>query len=144
LYSKHKVVKAVGAAIKAPFVDGGRDISVGLDCWGLVKYIAHSAFEMEIPDFHIGAMDKHKIYFQFLEKTKKEFTPIYLHEIKPGDFVGMNMIVEMPNLVHHFGIFVEPKRFIHTLEKQGPQLTYISDAAYKNRIRGFYRWNGSK
>ncbi len=139
-----RITNVVNLAKKTPFVNKGRKEGVGFDCWGLVKYVGDIGFGFDIPDFQIDCEDKNKIYLQFLERTKREFEPIERSEVRPGDFVAINMLVHTPSIVQHFGIMVDNKRFIHTLEKQGPQITAITDIAYKNRIRGFYRWNPNK
>jgi len=136
------LVSAVADAMKAPFLDGGRDLK-GMDCWGLVHYIALNGFGMNLPDFRIGCENDKKIYFQFLERTKEEFYKIEEKDIKAGDFIALNMLPETPSIVHHFGIFINSKQYIHTLKDQGPQITKLSDFKYKYRIRGFHRWDST-
>lgn len=141
---KHKLVEYVSKAMRTPFVDRGRELGKGFDCWGLVYSISNEVFGNSIPDFTIGSEDKNRIYMQFLERTKEEFYRIEESQIREGDFVAINMIISVPTLVQHFGIFINKNTFIHTLKKAGPQLTKITDISYKNRIRGYYRWNGNK
>jgi hypothetical protein len=43
-------------------------------------------------------------------------------------------------MVQHFGVMIDKRRFIHTLEKIGPMLTRIDGYWWKDKIRGFYRW----
>lgn len=38
-----------------PFVDGGRDPAVGLDCWGLVKHVLNQEFEIELPSLQYNS-----------------------------------------------------------------------------------------
>lgn len=135
---------AVKLAMSTPFVDKGRKEGVGFDCWGLVHYVANIGLGLEFPDFQIGATKSNHIYLQFLHQIEKNYYPIQKEDLKAGDVVAINMLIHAPSIVQHFGIMVDNKKFIHTLQKQGPQLTSITDVAYKNRIRGFYRWNPNK
>jgi cell wall-associated NlpC family hydrolase len=54
------------------------------------------------------------------------------------------MLISAPSIVHHFGVYIGNNKFIHTLKKQGPQITSLNDTTYRKRIRGFYRWIGNK
>lgn len=141
---KHRLIEYVSSAMRTPFVDRGRELGKGFDCWGLVHSISNEVFGNNIPDFTIGSEDKNRIYMQFLERTREEFYEIDKDQIREGDIAALNMIISSPNVVQHFGIFINKNTFIHTLKKAGPQLTKITDISYKNRIRGYYRWNGNK
>lgn len=127
--------------LKTPFVDGGREVGKGLDCWGNLMATG-KLYGMELPDFSISCFDKNMIFFQFLQSIKEQFPEV--REPRVGDVVGLNLVYSEPALVQHFGMVVEGNRFIHTTEKLGPHLVKLDDISWKKRIRGFYRWNPSK
>lgn len=140
--SKKSIAKVVSEAMRTPFVSLGREVGKGLDCWGLVHHISKESFDMDVPDFRVDALDKNKIFFQFLQAIEEEYYEVDRKDVQPGDVVALNMVISQPDLVQHFGIMIDDKKFVHTLQKSGPHLTKLTDIGYKNRIRGFYRWKG--
>jgi cell wall-associated NlpC family hydrolase len=144
LLPNKKIINAASNALKSPFTDRGRTVLGGLDCWGLIKYIYDQCGMVDFPDFVIDCEDRNKIYFQFIEEIKNNFYPIQEKELIEGDIITMNMLISAPSIVHHFGVYIGNNKFIHTLKKQGPQITSLNDTTYRKRIRGFYRWIGNK
>jgi cell wall-associated NlpC family hydrolase len=120
-----------------PFVPGGREIGKGLDCWGLYIEVM-KRFGVNVPDFQISCFAADLVNQEKLEVTKNLMEPV-AHPV-PGDGVAMAIHPEAPDMVQHFGVMVDKRRFIHTIQKIGPMLTRLDAFWWSNKIRGFYRW----
>lgn len=118
-----------------PFVDGGRD-KQGMDCWGLFIEVM-KRFGYEVPDYKVSCFDAEGIggTYQAEIGSWQE-----VGSAAPGLAVAMAIHEKAPDMVQHFGVVLEPKRFIHTLEKTGVIITKISDPFFNRKIKGFYRW----
>jgi cell wall-associated NlpC family hydrolase len=58
-----------------------------------------------------------------------------------GDVVAMALEPEAPEAVGHAGVYLEEGRFLHTLVGHECCIARIDDHFYKNKIRGYYRWD---
>jgi cell wall-associated NlpC family hydrolase len=123
--------------IGIPFVDEGRDPATGLDCWGLFV-LAQKCLGNIVPDFKVSCFNTEGIT-GFFEIARESWTPVEVPV--PGDAVLMTLDPFMPNMIQHFGVYLGRGRFLHTLQKTHSHLSRIDDRFYKNKIRGFYRWN---
>lgn len=120
-----------------PFVAGGREVGKGLDCWGLYIEVM-KRFGVQVPDFKISCFAADLINLEKIAVTKQMMEPV--ENPIPGDGVAMAIHPEAPDMVQHFGVMIDKRRFIHTLEKIGPMLTRTNGYWWKDKIRGFYRW----
>jgi len=125
---------------KAPFIDGGRDPETGLDCWGLFIE-AMRRFGHEIPDFQISCFDSAFINSMFIEQTngKRLWTPV--PTAAAGVAVTLKLDTYMPNMVQHYGVCLDRKRFIHTMAKAGVLVTRLDHRFFSRKIDGFFAWN---
>lgn len=127
----------VSDLIGTPFVDGGRDPKVGLDCWGLFAEVMRRAGIL-VPDYKISCFDssqigraaRHALATQW-ERTDKP---------EPGAGVVLEIDPEKKNCIQHFGVCINKFQFIHTLEKSGCIITRLDDRYWKGKIKGFYQW----
>lgn len=98
-----------------PYVDGGRDASIGLDCWGLVRDVLHNHFALPLlNDFgRIHADDKPSMTNAY-HFTKPSFTECLLSSgVIVAGFNGALLI--------HVGVVIESKglQVLHTSSKHG-------------------------
>jgi hypothetical protein len=98
-----------------PYVDGGRDAAIGLDCWGLVRDVLHKHFKQPLLKTFgtIPASDKANMTKAYCE-VKKAFKPCapVVGAIAAG-FNGESLI--------HVGVVVEANglKILHTSSKYG-------------------------
>jgi len=118
-----------------PFVDGGRDMQ-GLDCWGLfIEVMRRCGYP--VPDYKVSCFDAAGIgtaYQEGIGAWQRVGSP------SPGLAVAMAIHEKAPDMVQHFGVALDRRRFIHTLEKTGVIITKFSDPFFNRKIKGFYRW----
>jgi cell wall-associated NlpC family hydrolase len=121
--------------INVPFVPGGRDPKVGLDCYGLCLEVgrrlgwdlpasADLRPEMAAIDQLIGTVT-----------ASGQFIPIDRPE--PPCFV---LFYTRPPLATHAGVMLTDKQFIHARRKCGTQKENIASTLWSWRVKGFYRW----
>lgn len=118
-----------------PFVDGGRDMK-GMDCWGLFVEVMRR-FGYQVPDYKVSCFDTAGIGGAFQAEIGS-WQPVGV--ALPGMAVAMAIHDKAPDMVQHFGVALDSRRFIHTLEKTGVLITRFSDPFFSKKIKGFYRW----
>jgi cell wall-associated NlpC family hydrolase len=122
--------------IGVPFVDGGRDVSTGLDCWGLVAEIFRRS-GIDLPDYQISAADCLRIAQEI--ETERLTGRWNKHEYP---LVPIPAIVVMrynkPGIWNHTGVYLGGGRFLHTREKIGVTIERVDSPIWQRRIEGFY------
>lgn len=119
-----------------PFVDGGRDIKKGVDCWGLFVEVMRR-FGYQVPDYKVSCFDAESIggiYQAGVGAWQR------VGAAAPGLAVAMATHEAAPDMIQHFGVAISSRTFIHTLEKTGVIITKFSDPFFSRKIKGFYRW----
>jgi len=121
--------------IEIPFKNKGRDFD-GCDCWGLVRLIYHTEFNIELPSFvdvYKDANESKKISKAITENRslinyKENEAPEY------GDIVVFN-IQKMP---FHVGVYVGRGMVLHVMRGMNSACERISLGKLKGRVEGFY------
>lgn len=133
----------------APFVDGGRDPKIGLDCWGLLMVVMER-FGYRVPDFQVSCFKTDMINGLFASETgdpisvDSEVRGMWKRADEPtgGRAVALRIDPMMPNMVQHYGVCLDKHKFIHTLQKTGVLVTRLDHRFFANKIVGFYEWIG--
>lgn len=129
--------------IGVPFVDLGRDAAHGLDCWGLVMEV-YRRMGVEVPDYgktvpSAYASDESDSQYRKADATG-QWRKVEAPEV--GDLVAMSTDGRMPRAVNHFGVCVGDGKFIHTCLNHNCEVSRLSAIEWRQRIRGYYRWQG--
>ena len=122
--------------IGIPFVSKGRSFN-GCDCYGLVKLYYKEILNIDIPETIITAEQPRRTFANYLNEISKNWTATTPAK---NVVVAMSVNSEHPNLVTHFAVMIDDKRFIDTRENMSSYLTSIDDEKIKNQIKGFYKW----
>ena len=122
--------------IGIPFVSKGRSFN-GCDCYGLVKLYYKEILNIDIPETIITAEQPRRTFANYLNEISKNWTAATPAK---NVVVAMSVNAEHPNLVTHFAVMIDDKRFIDTRENMSSYLTSIDDERIKNQIKGFYKW----
>ena len=117
------------------FVNGGRDVKKGLDCWGLVMEV-FKRYNIAIPDFTVDAFA-----FQAIDTLAGKEVGLRTWEevYKPCD-ADAPLVVLMrmhPKLITHAGVYVGNNRIIHTMKCMGTVMSRAT--SLQSRIAGYYR-----
>jgi cell wall-associated NlpC family hydrolase len=127
--------------INVPFVPGGRDPEVGLDCYGLCLEAARR-LGWEIPSIAEFLPEKP------LEEDLANIDRLILSVAASGNFIEISrpeppcfvLFYTRPPLATHIGVMLSEKEFIHTRRKAGTQKEKISSPLWSWRVKGFYTW----
>lgn len=127
--------------IGVPFRDGGRNISTGLDCWGLVMEV-YARLGIKVPDYGKTIPSA----YSSLEIGKKAKDAGATGEWEKvdcpafGDLVAMHTDMSVPGIVNHFGVYINDGRFLHTVKNRNVHIAKTSAIEWGHRIVGYYRW----
>jgi len=118
------------------FVNGGRSVSTGMDCWGLVMEVFRR-YGMGVPDFTVDAFafrNINKLAVRSMEATVWE-------EVRNPQQEDLPLVVLMrmhPEFITHAGVLIDINRIIHTTKGTGVITSRAT--ALKSRIIGYYKY----
>lgn len=125
--------------IGIPFINGGRNYD-GCDCWGLVKLASKELYGVDLPDYMISCFDSANISKTCAKDLKEQWSRVKT-PIK-GAIAIMGTDPDAPNLMNHIGLVIGQNKMLHTLKKQYSHIERLNHPFYKNRIKGFWKYNG--
>lgn len=97
--------------IGKPWVNGGRDIRIGVDCWGLLCHVYRQHYNIILPEF-LGVDAKNNIAVAKLIDQREYWT-----ELKTP-IEGCAVALSKNKALHHVGVYV-CGRVLHAMENQG-------------------------
>jgi len=122
---------AIEDLIGLPFIDGGRDPNIGLDCWGLSTEIFRR-YGQQLPDYKISCENASLINCEV--NKQKPFWRRCEGEIP----VPALVVIRFTVFCDHTGVYIGQGRFIHTRKEVGVNIDRIDSVAWSKRIEGFY------
>ncbi|MEW5724400.1 MAG: NlpC/P60 family protein [Thermodesulfobacteriota bacterium] len=131
-------VSPIKDLVGIPFQNGGRDPSTGLDCWGLTRLVL-ARFGYEAPDYQASAFDSAGVSAAALAaRCGGQWTEVQAPA--PGVVVLMALDPYFPDAIQHFGVCLNDREFLQTLEKTGSIITRLDHPFFARRIKGFCEW----
>ena len=132
------------------YVDNGRDIVTGLDCWGLIMWVIKDIFEINIPDLNYKKMGLIRQYVKAGQLGESIVTGDKGAVVKSYDLSNwvdpvntepilgdIMLICPMENLAIHAGVYLKSGKFIHSVSGQGVLVSEIN--SWVKQIEGYYR-----
>ena len=130
--------------IGIPFKPGGKD-HAGIDCYHLAQEV-FKRYQIYIPDYITACSI---VYHSGLESDeidkaiavgRKDWTRIE----KPQEpcLVVIQSDRDNPLLSSHVGVYLGEDKFIHVMIKRNVCIEKLSSPLWKNKIEGFYTYNG--
>lgn len=136
-----------------PFVEGGRDPAIGLDCWGLYRYVLVDHFGIEV-----AAYEEHRLcdggggseLAAFMSSELWRWDLIW-HKSMPNDVMPLDLelrpadglLIRMDGVPMHVGVIAEAPWFLHTEISTCCHLDEITSPRWRRRILGVYRIEAS-
>lgn len=122
----------------AKFVRGGRDVTTGLDCQGLMLEVMNR-YGYKVQDKDTASYATEIVASAISdeianEKWKKIEAP------EEGCVVLIALDSMSPDKAQHLGVYIGEGKFIHIMEKRGVSVSRIHDRFFQQKIRGYYRW----
>jgi len=126
----------VGDLVGKGFVNGGRDVDTGLDCWGLVMEV-YKRYGITLPDFTVDSFAFKMIDSIAIENAgMPEWEEVLVPVDKDAPLV---VLMRMhPVFITHAGVFIGNNKIIHTTKGTGVILSRMQ--ALQSRIAGYYRY----
>lgn len=125
----------INTLVGTPFMNGGRDVKIGLDCWGLVIEV-YKRYGSPCPDFTVDSFAFKAIDALANQETE---TKIWeeVHNPHEGDEPLVVLMRMHPRLITHAGVFVGGNRIIHTTKSTNAVISRVN--VLKSHITGYYR-----
>lgn len=123
--------------IGLPFVEGGRDLATGLDCWGLVVWMYSNALQLELPQFR-GQRTAAEASSQAVQAHRHEWVQVDRPAL-------MDLVLfRVKGLPCHMGVVLDQRRFVHAEESAGVVIEHLSSIMWSRRLVGFGRYSGPR
>ena len=123
------------SVIGVKFVNGGRTLEEGFDCWGLTMYAWKHFFNIDLPDYKISCEDASAINDQINYSTRKADFWKRIEQPQEPCLIVMRFNSEFCN---HTGTYLGYGMFLHTSERIGVRQDSINHPYWKRHIEGFY------
>ena len=122
------------------FVKGGRDLESGLDCQGLLLKVM-SLYGYDVKDTDIASYATEAVASVISDELQSgKWQKIDVPE--EGCVVVIALDSMAPEKAQHLGVYLGEGKFIHILEKRGVVTNRIDDRFFRQKIRGYFLWNG--
>lgn len=130
--------------IGVPFLNQGRDIKQGFDCYGLVMEV-YKRFGYNIPEYTADFDDTEKINALISGKTKitSHWKKADASDLPVPCLIAMRYGVPK-GIVNHTAVYIGEGKFIHTREHIGVCVDRVDSLAWRNMIEDFYEYVGEK
>ena len=125
-----------GDLVGRRFVEGGRDVQTGVDCWGLVMEV-YRRFGMDIPDFTVDSFAFRQIH----DLVEYSTCTGNWDEVQTPTDEDAPLVVLMrihPALITHAGVWLGHGKMIHTMKGTGVVVSHVDK--FRSRIAGYYRY----
>lgn len=123
--------------IGIPYVNRGRDIETGLDCWGLLREFYKRVLGIDLPAYENSYDDAYDMNqtVQALRYERKDADWVKVNSPAYGDGV----ILRVAGHPCHVGVYLGNDQVLHTLTGHDSAIDRLDSVRWKNRIDGFYR-----
>jgi len=121
-----------------PYCDKGRNIEIGVDCWGLVRIIYEDVLKIGLPSYLQYSKSRNKESVSaVITNNLNTWTKIVFEEKHYLDVVLFNIF----SLPCHVAITIDAKHFIHSRSGCNVVIEKFNDPFWVNRVNGIYRCN---
>jgi cell wall-associated NlpC family hydrolase len=121
-----------------PFVDGGRDAAVGLDCWGVVQAVYRDQLGIDLPGYGETYAGGQKAMTREIEAGAEHDETWRRVEVpQPFDVA----VMRLPQGLRwgHVGVVADARHVLHTEKASGAVLARMDGVMIRHRIVGFWR-----
>ena len=125
--------------IGVPFMWGGRDPRIGLDCWGLFME-AERRFGVVVPDVDMYCAHALRIH----KAAEGQIAALWRRVDGPAPGVGVVMATDHghPGILQHFGVCLDARNVLHSQQNTGSVLDRLDILQGALCVKGFSAWNG--
>lgn len=124
-----------------PYLEGGRDPRVGLDCWGLVRWWYARELWIAIPDLSEAGV--RAAWFKRGELPLQILQDGALWQRVTAPRRGDLVVIFSGDKPFHVGVYVGPRNgrreFLQSIKGADSHYASLDDPKWSGRIEGFYR-----
>lgn len=125
----------ISTLIGIPYLNKGRDQSIGLDCWGLLREFYFQHFNIELPSYddqYQDAFDKQSTE-SVIQNNYSDW--VLVNNPQFGDAI----LCRLAGHPCHVGVYLGEGKMLHTQSGHDSAIDMIDSVKWKNRIDGYYR-----
>ncbi len=122
-----------------PFVSGGRNPKVGLDCYGLFRLVMNKHFAKRLPLLDEGYKDACNV-----EESSRIYAmnkPLIAGSRIAQPVYGCGVVLRYSGRPTHVGVYVGGGYILHTTAQTGAVLESVDSPQIRSRIEGYYNVN---
>jgi len=127
--------EVIGKYLGIPYVNRGRSLTSGLDCWGLIILIYR--------DLGFDLFDLEAYEVDWARRGGNHFIENYWRQwrkIERPEFLDGVLFLDRRGIANHAGLMLDQERFIHCC-RVGVIVSNLNDGNWKMKREGFYRLN---
>lgn len=130
--------------IGVPFANRGRDVTTGVDCYGLVTEV-YKRFGYNIPEYYADYNNVEAVNELITSKTaiKSNWQEVDKNNLPIPCLMAIRFGVPK-GVVNHTGVYIGNGKFIHIRENTGVCVDRINSPAWSRVIEGYYKYVGDK
>ncbi|WP_396586470.1 NlpC/P60 family protein [Bermanella sp. R86510] len=128
--------------LTVPYIDGGRDVSIGVDCWGMVRHVLHEVFDKPLLESFSGITRSSPSLMT--AGYRESVSAFSLCKPKVGAVACcFYSDSEGKQILHHVGLCINDHQVLHTSSKKGADIASVR--AFKRLAADvrFYEYIGS-
>lgn len=123
--------------LSVPYVDGGREIAVGVDCWGLVRHVLHYDFKLPLLEGFSGVC---RALPDDMQQGFSEYKALFEEcEPKAG---AVACLFASGGVFHHVGVCIDDRDVLQTNSGSGVRLVSIRAFRRMSYTARFYEFVG--
>lgn len=128
--------------LTVPYVDGSRDIDVGLDCWGMARHVLHHEFGLPLLE-SFGGINRNVPVM--MTKGFEQSLPDFQECLpKAGAVACCFYLGNDMDIFHHVGVCISDADVLHTSSNKGPYVSSIRAFKRLAYVVKFFEYVGSK
>lgn len=124
--------------IGVPFVDKGRMLSEGVDCWGLIREFYKNEFDIILPslDAYYTSIKDRSACSSIIDTERKNWDCINSGDEREGDVI----MLRLRGRPWHVGVVLANKRMLHVTEGCNTVIEKYNGSLWRGRVYGFVRY----
>jgi len=125
----------ISTLIGIPYISKGRDKSIGLDCWGLLREFYFQQFNLQLPSYADQYQDSFDKASTELAIQSNYSDWVLIDTPQFGDAI----LCRLAGHPCHVGVYLGESKMLHTQSGHDSAIDMIDSVKWKNRIDGYYR-----
>lgn len=128
--------------LAVPYIDGSRDIAVGLDCWGMARHVLHHEFGQPLLESFGGINRAQPVMMTSgFDESVSDFEEC---EPQAGAVACCFFRGNDREVFHHVGVCISGHQVLHTSSKKGPHVSPVRAFNRLAYVVKYFKYVGKK